>query len=911
MQAGDIVRSVSNTDGVGSFRAQSSLSMGPAVTGANISISGGTGTAGTFKVGDTITASWDNTLAGDNSPGVTGVTVDFSQFGGGAAVPATENNGTWTATFLISAGAIDTTALTVSVSATDGTDSNTAQSATTASLDNIPLTVTGASISISGATGTAGAFKIGDTVTATWDNTGGGDNNFDSFTSVTADFSQFGGGSAVAATNSGGVWTAAYTITAGAIDTSTAKVSISATDNAGNATTPAGAQTATVDTTAPVVSDANVTISGASGTGGAFKIGDMITASWDNTAGGDNNGDTIASATVDFSQFGGGAAVLATNVGGIWTATYTLSAGSIDTGARNVSFTVTDNAGNTATTGDTSNATVDNAAPIVTDANLSISGGTGIGGAYQVGDTVTATWNNTAGGDNNSDTITSATVNFSQFGGGAAVASSNSGGTWTATYTIASGATGSINANVSLTATDNAGNTATVADTTNATVISNPAPVVTDANISISGATGTGGAFKTGDTVTATWNNSAAGDNNPGITGVTVDLSQFGGGAAVVATEVSGVWTASYTIVGGIIDTTARNVSVSASNAAGTTTVADTSNATVDNIAPIVSDAHLSITGGTGTGGAFKIGDTIFATWNDTGTGDNNVDTISAVTVDFSAFGGGSSVAALNLGGSWTAVHTIIPGTITSSNANVSFKVTDNAGNVRPRSDTTNATVDNQAPVANPSAGTPADNATGFSASAAIVLPFSEPLDAVNSVLTSVTLREVGTHDPVSATVSINGSGQLVITPDSDLSGSTAYSVIWGANALKDLAGNTVNAVNDDTTYNFTTAAAPASGGGTTTPPAQTTVDGTSVTTTTTTHTDGSTTTTQTVAPIASNRTDTPGSGSSHLADIPLATVGGEPVLQIGLPTGVGVESSQSSGSGVRLPLKSGVLNPC
>ena len=76
-------------------------------------------------------------------------------------------------------------------------------------------------------------------------------------------------------------------------------------------------------------------------------------------------------------------------------------------------------------------------------------------------------------------------------------------------------------------------------------------PVVTDARLSISGATGTGGAFKVGDTVTATWNNTAGGDNNADITGVTVNFSQFGGGTAVAATNSSGTWTATYTIVAG------------------------------------------------------------------------------------------------------------------------------------------------------------------------------------------------------------------------------------------------------------------------------------------------------------------------------------------------------------------------
>jgi hypothetical protein len=59
-----------------------------------------------------------------------------------------------------------------------------------------------------------------------------------------------------------------------------------------------------------------------------------------------------------------------------------------------------------------------------------------------------------------------------------------------------------------------------------------PGPTVSDAQIGIAGATGTGGAYKIGDTVTATWNNTAGGDNNAGVTGVTMDFSQFGGGAA-------------------------------------------------------------------------------------------------------------------------------------------------------------------------------------------------------------------------------------------------------------------------------------------------------------------------------------------------------------------------------------------
>lgn len=200
-------------------------------------------------------------------------------------------------------------------------------------------------------------------------------------------------------------------------------------------------------------------------------------------------------------------------------------------------------------------------------------------------------------------------------------------------------------------------------------------PIVTDAKISISGATGTSGAYKIGDTVTVTWNNTASGDNNSStITAVTVDFSQFGGGSAVTATNSGGIWTASYTIAAGSIDATSRNVSVTATDSLGSTTTADTTNATVDNIAPTVTDAKVSISGATGTGGIYKIGDTVTATWNNTASGDNNSDTISGVAVDFSAFGGGSAVAATNSSGTWTATYTIHPRSNSPSSSRVSAR---------------------------------------------------------------------------------------------------------------------------------------------------------------------------------------------------------------------------------------------
>src|SRR5690606_23075077 len=79
--------------------------------------------------------------------------------------------------------------------------------------------------------------------------------------------------------------------------------------------------------------------------------------------------------------------------------------------------------------------------------------------------------------------------------------------------------------------------------------------------------------------------------------------------------------------------------------------------------APTISDAHVTVTGATGTGGAFRIGDTVTVTWDDTSNGDANEDQVTGVTVDFTAFGGGV-VASSNAGGIWTAQFALVPGSL-------------------------------------------------------------------------------------------------------------------------------------------------------------------------------------------------------------------------------------------------------
>jgi Ca2+-binding RTX toxin-like protein len=112
------------------------------------------------------------------------------------------------------------------------------------------------------------------------------------------------------------------------------------------------------------VTDEHIALSGASGVGGAYKIGDVVTVSWDNSAAGDANGTEISKVTFDFSAFGGGSAVEATQgEDGAWRATYTILAGGLEASDLSVSMTVTDIEDNTVTVADGAKVSLDAVAP--------------------------------------------------------------------------------------------------------------------------------------------------------------------------------------------------------------------------------------------------------------------------------------------------------------------------------------------------------------------------------------------------------------------------------------------------------------------------------------------------------------------------------------------------------------------
>lgn len=262
----------------------------------------------------------------------------------------------------------------------------------------------------------------------------------------------------------------------------------------------------------PLVTAANVAISGATGTSGAFKVGDTVSVAWDNTASGENNPNTITGVTVDFSEFAGGGAVAAINSGDTWTATFTLVEGSLDAANLNVTVTVTDENSSTASANTTTDETADNQSPTVTDANISVSGDTA--GAFGISDVVTVQWDSTTDGVAD---LVSVTVDFSEFGGGNAVAATDIGsGIYQATYTIVTGSINVTDANASVTVTDDAGNVTTTADGTDFAV--NNQVTTTEVRFAYTQTDSTTGS----GTITGDLNTSSVG--GPGVLTFTADL---------------------------------------------------------------------------------------------------------------------------------------------------------------------------------------------------------------------------------------------------------------------------------------------------------------------------------------------------------------------------------------------------
>lgn len=318
-------------------------------------------------------------------------------------------------------------------------------------------------------------------------------------------------------------------------------------------------------------------------------------------------------------------------------------------------------------------------------------------------------------------------------------------------------------------------------------------PTVTDARISIAGASGSGGVFRIGDTVTATWNNTVGGDNNFfAMASVTMDFRSFGGGAAVAATNNAGVWTASYTIVPGTIEATGRNVSVTATDsfAASTTTTADSTNATVDNRAPgIPSTPVLAAsldTGASASDGITKTNALYF-----TGTAEAG----SLVTVRRGGVGALGTVTANGAGG-WLFNYTGTP--LADGTYTFAATAADAAGNVSGASADLSVIVDNTPPAISLSAPSAPSTVSG---PISYTVTYSDAnFSASTLALGDITLNKTGTAD---GTVSVTGTGTTRTVTISNITGSGTLGISIAAGTARDLAGNLAPASGASTTFSM------------------------------------------------------------------------------------------------------------
>jgi len=225
-----------------------------------------------------------------------------------------------------------------------------------------------------------------------------------------------------------------------------------------------------------------------------------------------------------------------------------------------------------------------------------------------------------------------------------------------------------------------------------------------------------------GDTIrlVVNLNNTDGACDDGGTTAVTADLSAYGGAtdeALACITEGGDGMAEEWRIDFVVVDAGSDNgIDVAANNAdsAVEVTVSDDDDVVpetddsnnmaeaVDTIAPTITDFEVS--GGSGADDTFIVGDTVTVTWDNSGDGDNNADTIDSVTV---VFFGGEEVEATEDGDIWTATLEIDSiDDLEDTDLNITVTIMDNGGNTA-SDETDDVDVDNVAPatpVASPSA---------------------------------------------------------------------------------------------------------------------------------------------------------------------------------------------------------------
>jgi hypothetical protein len=622
----------------------------------------------------------------------------------------------------------------------------------------------------------------------------------------------------VAMSGSGLEWTTTYAVQPS--QNATIKVSVAATDNAGNSIATQPVTAFVIDNAAPGLS-LSYSRSGSTYPAGPYRSGDIVTVTATFTEA------SALQATPTFTlvpgTFVNGSlpSVTMSGTGLVYSGTFTIPAGD---GTVTATVGAVDTAGNSLNAAGQPGFTIDNTPPSVT-LSFTDAGSANPNGPYKASDsvTVTATFTET----NAISGMPTLSLVAGTFIGGTlptVTLALNSGTTYSGTFTIPPG-DGTVTATVG--AVDTAGNTLSATGQTGFT-IDNVAPTASLA-YSVDATTFSGllsRPVKSGDTVTirATMTEAIALSAAPTIT-----LTSTGGVTTVTASTMtqvgsSLVYTYAYTVQPNQNGTVSASVSAidTASNALASTAATAF---TVDNTAPTVVLAY-SDGGSSDATGPYKSGDsvTVTATFTET----NAISGTPTFSLVAGTFTGGTLptvTLALSSGTIYSSTFTIPAG---NGSVTATVGATDTAGNGLSASGLIGFTVDNTNPTF---ASMQPPTTTWYAGEApSLTLTFSEPVIGVAS--SSFTL----THGP---SVAIGAAGDPSIssiaseclqnvpvviglkgaTGDGTAS-STFILTFVSTSGITDCAGNSLNSVASGTIASGTfvlnpgTRPAPASGGG-------------------------------------------------------------------------------------------------
>ncbi len=596
---------------------------------------------------------------------ITSVGIDFSGFGFGLASASFDAaNHFFVAARPIPSGMDRGGEITVTVAYGSGSTTSANKSW---QVDQQSIAVTARNIIVTGATGTGGAFRGGDTFFVTWDDSVTGDNNNDNYYQKCADFSSLGGPSCADMTESpvdSRKWSASYALPEGGFVDGTYPIRIRIRDDANHP-----------ETRSYRVSDGPAAASNPQVLSCVEACAQLFGG-----AAADFNCSTLTNPTNRKAFLSGyGDSQYCVGSGLDDTFKFPVSGGPYNCGSLGCSYSawVNDLCANSVNHCQDARAVIekevdaDNRLPIL--ATVTVSGGTGTGGALRYGDRLTLRWDAIA--DETPDADHAVAELDAALGGPLYLTDPQ--------HQIFVGQTAPLTAPIEkndyafyMHAYDDVGNEVWHWMTL---------PVVID-TIVPSGATqdiefiDAPLVYKVGDEVTVRWTNDPL--RNADLVSVAIDFGSAGLGR-VTAANVPGTdtWEATAVVSEGCTVASSFSVTVLPRDDAGNEGQIVSGPRALDAVSPRILSSSIRVSGASSADGRVRNGDTLLVTWDAAADGNDDV---SDVTVSFASLGGPAAQVASREGDVWQASWSVASSESAGLKA-VGLTARDAAGNTTTR----------------------------------------------------------------------------------------------------------------------------------------------------------------------------------------------------------------------------------